>query len=234
MTNRQVLWLLSALLAPSLVAAQVPSNYYAAASDQGVKDHLRTVEAYHLKPDIRQAIQAKHYVSVWGDLDFVLRYFPNHPRALLLMSEVCHLWRDPRCNPESYFDKAIAMTPDNPTIQIAKGIYLQRGNRLDEAIESFKQALLSNPNSINAHYNLGLAYLAQKQYGLANEHAQQAYSLETSLPAGLRNKLVAAGAWKPIEFKPAEQTQRSLETAQPQQVKALPGASQADSDDGKK
>jgi hypothetical protein len=49
----------------------------------------------------------------------------------------------------------------------------------------------------NTHYNLGLAYLAQKQYQKANLHAQKAYQADFPYPA-LRDKLRQAGAWQPL------------------------------------
>ncbi len=207
MNPRQFLSLLSVLAIPGLVAAQVPSNYYAAASDRVVKDGLNAVEAYHLQKGI-DAMRRKQYYGAFSDFDFILRYFPNHPRGLLLMSELCNLWSDPRCDAEGYFNKAISMTPDNATVHIGKGNYLQRHQRFDDAIESYKQALLHNPNSTSAHYNLGLAYLAQKQYAAANEHAQHAYALGgASLPAGLRDKLVSAGAWRILDLEEAKDKQ---------------------------
>jgi tetratricopeptide (TPR) repeat protein len=61
-----------------------------------------------------------------------------------------------------------------------------------------EKALTLDPNSINAHYNLGLTYFETKQFELANEHAQRAYQLGAS-PPGLRDKLVRAKQWRPID-----------------------------------
>ena len=88
---------------------------------------------------------------------------------------------------------------DTYTIQ---GMYLQNTGRTDQAIENYKKALERNPDSLNAHYNLGLAYVSKKNFEEANRHAQQAYALGMNLP-GLRNMLTKAGAWKPLPAEPA-------------------------------
>lgn len=183
------------------------NDYYLAKSDPKLTQLLHIVEKHHMQPGLDQ-IKSRQYPQAWGSFDFILRYFPNHPRALLLMSELCEKWRNPKCNMDAYFEKGIRMSPENSGIHLTKGVYLQKSGKLNDAIESYKKALEFNPGSANAHYNLGLAYTTQKQYVLANEHAQQAYNLGIDLP-GLRNKLVAAGAWKTIETKPAEEAQQT-------------------------
>jgi tetratricopeptide (TPR) repeat protein len=176
--------------------AQTPSDYYAARLTPGTTELLKNVEGYHLEQGIGK-LRGGRPDYAWGDFDFILRYFPNHPRALMLMGDMCEAWRDPKCNMEHYLDKAIKMSPENDGVYVAKGVYLQRRKRIKEAIENYKKALEFNPGSANAHYNLGLAYVATKQYELANEHAQKAYGLGMTFP-GLQSKLVAVGAWKAL------------------------------------
>ena len=176
--------------------AQTPSNYYTALSTAGTTELLKNVEGYHLEQGI-QKLRVRQYEYAWGDFDFMLRYFPNHPRALMLMGELCEAWRNPKCNMEHYLGKAIRISPENDSVYVAQGVYLQRRNKLKEAIESYKKALEFNVGSANAHYNLGLAYVATRQYELANEHAQKAYRMGMTFP-GLQSKLVAVGAWKAI------------------------------------
>lgn len=198
-------------LAPALAAAQATNNdYYNARASQPSSELLTTVEKYHLQQGIDK-MRARLWQAAWGDLHFILNYFPNHPRALLLMAEVCQKWRNPKCNMGEYFEKAIQVSPSNAGIHLTMGVYLQKQGKLSEAIESYKKSLEINPDSANTHYNLGLAYAAQKQNALANEHAQKAYSMG-QMPPGLRSKLEAVGAWKTIETKPVAEAQKSGET----------------------
>jgi tetratricopeptide (TPR) repeat protein len=207
----RILCTLIALLGAGGLFAQAPSDYYNARATPESARLLTNVETFHLKQGMDQ-MRLRHYAAAWGDFDFMLRYFPNHPRALLLMADLCEAWRNPKCSIDEYFEKAIQVSPNNASIHLTKGVYLQKRGKLNEAIESYKKSIEFNPSSANAHYNLGLAYVASKQNTLANEHAQQAYALGLALP-GLRNKLVAVGAWRTIEPKPATETQEPAEPA---------------------
>jgi tetratricopeptide (TPR) repeat protein len=134
----------------------------------------------------------------------MLNAFPNHPQALLLMIQLCAQWKTPVCADDlaGRFDRAVAVNPRAPGTFIVYGIYQQRKGAYGEAIKSYKRALELDPDSVNAHYNLGLAYFDAKQYDLANVHAQQAYRLGAPLP-GLRDKLKKAGRWNPDVPPPA-------------------------------
>ena len=215
MFNRHALLVAIMALAPVLAAAQTHNNdYYQALNPQEKTLHelLLAVEKYH-EPVAIDRIHTKFYSAAWSEINFILNYFPNHPRALLLMGQVCELWRDPKCNMETYFRNAIQRTPMNERVHLTEGVYFQKKGRLNEAIESYKTSLRINPDSANAHYNLGLCYVAQKQFKLANEHAQKAYALGIDLP-GLRNKLEAAGAWQYGEPKPTAEATAPVESAQ--------------------
>lgn len=220
---RRILFAAVMALAPVLVAAQATDNdYYQARATPQTTELLTAVEKYHLQPGIDK-MRSKFYSAAWGDFNFILNYFPNHPRALMLMAELCDLWRNPKCNMGPHFDKALQRTPESEGLHLTKGAYLQKRGRLDEAIESYKRSLAINPSSAYAHYNLGLAYAAKKQFSIANEHAQQAYELG-DMPAGLREKLLAARAWKPGEKKPVMKENASDE--------AVPAKADADSAHG--
>ncbi len=209
---RRILFATAMTLVSTLVAAQAMDNdYYQARATPQTTELLSAVEKYHLQPALDK-MHSKFYSAAWGDLNFILNYFPNHPRALLLMAQLCDLWRNPKCNMGPHFDKALQRTPESEGLHLTKGAYLQKRGRLDEAIESYKKSLAINPSSAYAHYNLGLAYAAKKQFNVANEHAQQAYELG-DMPPGLREKLMAARAWKPAEKKPAANEKAGDETA---------------------
>ncbi len=217
----RLLYIFLFMLLAGNVAAQTQNDYYAAKLDTTVAQLLHNVEQYHIQPGLDQ-FKNKRYGAAWQDFDFILRYFPNHPRALLLMAELCQVYRAPQCNAEAYFDKALRMNPNNAGTYLLKGLHQQKLGKLDDAIASYKKSLEIDPDSVNAHYNLGLAYIVQKQFVLANEHAQHAYASSQGLPPGLQNKLVAAGAWKPIEIKTTEQPSLPAEVSKSQPAEANP------------
>jgi tetratricopeptide (TPR) repeat protein len=171
-------------------------DYYAPGTGQSAHDIFKNVELYHLGAGYEE-LAHKRYDAALAHAEFMLRYFPNHPKALSLLSELCMRWQSPQCNTQEWFERAVARNPSAPVTYTLQGIALHRMKRYPQAVESYKKALELDPASLNSHYNLGLTYLELKQYELANEHAQKAYALGAPFP-GLRDKLKKAGFWKPV------------------------------------
>jgi tetratricopeptide (TPR) repeat protein len=187
---------------PSLGQGTGNKDYFHANEDHDTAQALRNVEQYHLGPGVAK-MKAGQYSFAHEDFAFMLGYFPNHPQALALMSELCDLkWKDFRkdflCEMEPRFAMAIAINPNASQTFLVYGLHLQRVNRLPQAIESYKKSIALYPESANAHYNLGLAYFDTKQFDLANRHANLSYALGMRLP-GLRDKLTRAGQWKALD-----------------------------------
>ncbi len=183
--------------APAVCAQKTDNDYYTN-TDAAL---LRSVETYHV---IRAEgeIRSKYYAPARADLDFTLRYFPNHPRGLLLMVQLCSEYKQQGCNLDLIFEKAIAVNPGAVGTYIAQGVYLHRVKRYSDAIKSYQRALEIDHDSMSAHYNIALAYLELKEYGRANEHAQRAYALGAPVP-GLRERLRHLGQWRPAEAPPS-------------------------------
>lgn len=208
-------WVAGVTLTAALVLAQPFASaqegnrdYYAPRTTGNDRALFKNVEQYHLQPGIDEMRKGRNGAAL-AHYEFILRYYPNHPRVLMLMSEMCSKWKVPACNAEKWFQMGIARNPRIAMTHLAYGVHLQRTNRLAEAIESYKNALAIDPSSMNAHYNLALAYFAQKQYALANQHAQASYELGAALP-GLRDKLTSVGQWQPVSPELIKQlTERS-------------------------
>lgn len=201
-----LLWAIGivAPLVAGFAGAQAMDNDYYTTTDITL---LRTVERYHVVP-AQEKIRTKFYSAARGDLDFVLRYFPNHPKGLLLLAQMCADGVTQHCDLDFVFEKAIATNPNVAGTYVTQGVYLHRVKRYREAIASYQRALAIDPNSLNGHYNLGLAYLETKQYDLANQEAQRAYALGAPFP-GLRDRLKQSGQWKPVAASPAPQPDSS-------------------------
>lgn len=164
--------------------------------DPSARKLLGLVEQYHLNQGIA-AMNKGGLNYALGDFDFILNRFPNHPRVLLLVSELALRMKAP-AKADLYFRKAIELYPETAATYAVYGIFLQKTGQLGRAIESYKTSLELDSASPGTHYNLGLAYFEKKQFDLANQHAQEAYARGFPLP-GLRDKLKRAGAWKPPE-----------------------------------
>jgi len=179
-------------------AVEANRDYYTASTNREAVQTLKNVEFYHLGL-AENEMKAKRYPNAFGDLEFILRYFPNHPQALSMIAELCDVkWKRQECDAQGWMERAIAINPAISQTWLIYGIHLQYLGRVPEAIDSYKKAIQINPSSANAHYNLGLAYFDNKQPELANQHAQFAALLGFQLP-GLRDKLTRAGQWKPLD-----------------------------------
>ncbi|HEY2863976.1 MAG TPA: tetratricopeptide repeat protein [Casimicrobiaceae bacterium] len=183
--------------APAVCAQKADNDYYTN-TDAAL---LRSVEKYHV---IRaeDEIRSKYYAPARADLDFALRYFPNHPRGLLLLVQLCSEYKQQGCDLDLIFERAIAVNPNAVGTYITQGVYLHRVKRYSDAVKSYQRALELDHDSMNAHYNIALAYLELKEYDRANEHAQRAYALGAPVP-GLRERLKHLGRWRPAEETPA-------------------------------
>lgn len=153
---------------------------------------IHTVEKHHWKQALT-AIKGMRFKTAKGELDFILRWIPNHPHALIELSKLSITMGHPEIA-IPYLDSAIKFNPQYENSHAIYGIHLFKVNRLRDSIEKFKTALAINPDSSEVHYNLGLAFIASKNYSQAKVHAEKAYSLDYPL-AGLRDKLKAIGHW---------------------------------------
>jgi len=172
------------------------NDYFAARGS----DSLLIVERYHLGP-CRQHVRDRDWARAMNECNFILRIFPNHPTALLLVSQICDQWKTGACLLDDVFERAVAINPKAAGTYVVQGIYLNRTKQYATAIQRFETALELDPDNLNAHYNLALTYLDTKQFELANQHAQRAYALGAT-PSGLRDLLQRAGYWKPVAPPP--------------------------------
>ena len=171
-------------------AAHPHWDYYLTSSHP--TGRLSSVESFHLKPAIDLLAQDKLEYA-YDELVFILLWFPNHPKALDLMTQVATRAKQPQVA-EKHFRDAFELYPDRKQTHMLYGNFLSKSGQREKAIESYKRAIELDPNYAEGHYNLGLAYYHQKKYDLANTHAQTAYSYGYPLP-GLERLLKEKKAW---------------------------------------
>jgi len=164
-------------------------------------EKLGIVENRHFTFDVEALKKGGSTGSLARDLDYTLRAFPNHHRALYAMARYQLLAKgkgDARYTIECYFDRAIRLNQDDGVVWMLHGIYLHKKHDYKEALDKYERALELIPRDETAdlHYNMGLLFVDMKQYARANEHAQLAYELKYPLP-GLRNRLKKLGYWQP-------------------------------------
>ncbi len=158
---------------------------------------LPIVEKFHFTQSV-ETLARGNTGSLVHDLDYTLRAFPNHHRALYAMLRYQLKNKGPAgagYTMECYFDRALRLTPKDGEIYVLYGIYLHRKGDYKGALEKYKKAAELLPDSGDLHYNLGLLYIDTKKYKLAKQEADKAYASHYPLP-GLKIKLRRLGFYK--------------------------------------
>ncbi len=169
---------------------------------------LNTVEPFHFTINVEMLIKADTgYLG--ADIDYTLRAFPNHHRALMSVmryGEKTKSAKPPhmRYTVACYFDRAIRFRPDDAISRMIYSIYLAKNNRTPEAIQQLDIAASGAEGKENpfTHYNLGLNYLEMKEYEKSLAQAHKAYALGF-IQTALKDKLKEAGKWTEAEIKPS-------------------------------
>lgn len=180
-----------------------PYDYYAAETRESTGTYrgglLYLVENRHFTQDVLSLTRGSTG-RLPGDLLFVLNTIPNHPQALDAYSRYEYRYRTsesfresrdhsrPGYAAECLFERAAKVFPGSAQTHIAWGVHHYRNSDLEKAEKAFLIALKLSPNSIDAHYNLGLVYVERGKLELARKHADIAYSAGYPLP-GLKRKI---------------------------------------------
>ncbi|MBC7584821.1 MAG: tetratricopeptide repeat protein [Tardiphaga sp.] len=156
------------------------------------------VESAHFTAEVENLIKG-NTGQIGGDLDYTLRAFPNHHRALASVAKLALRSKSPKDSAmkysfDCYFERAMRFTPNDDGVYAVYGTFLYKKGDVTGAVKEFQRALEIKDDNAPANYNLGLIYLQKKQYDEALKYAKKAYALDYPVP-GLKNALVAAGKW---------------------------------------
>lgn len=161
-------------------------------------DSLYLVESAHYTEEVAAGVKG-NTSTIGGDLDYTLRAFPNHVKALTTMAAVAARSKvnqlpGAKYPVECYFERAVRFKPDDGMAWGAYGKYLYGAGLEARAMPLLKKAHEMAPDNPSVNYNLGIAYFRAKQYDLAVQHAKKAYQHDFPFD-GLRNMLVGARKW---------------------------------------
>lgn len=162
------------------------------------------VEGAHFTFNVESLRRGNKQTAPGPDIDYTLRLFPNHHRALLSMMNLGLRENRPqphgsRYTVECWMVRGERWRPDDGVVKMLYGTYLLRVGRRSEALSKLDAAEKLIKDDPGASYNLGLAYFGLERYDQALSCAHKAYAQNYPLP-GLRNKLRMAGYWQ--EAKP--------------------------------
>lgn len=191
------------------------------------KDKLGVVEKFHFTPQVESLVTGSSSAEVGQDLDYTLRAFPNHHRALLAMARLGQRERTPmprgaRYAVECYFERALRFRPHDHTARLLYANYLFQNRRAPEAFGQMELVATEATDNAFTHYNLGLMYLEHQRYDRALQHAHQAYGLG-SLQPGLRQQLERLGQWQEPSAAPPAVPTAPVAPADPGPPSLAPG-----------
>jgi predicted Zn-dependent protease len=157
-------------------ANQPMYDYFDAARDPAVKQALQAVERYHMTKEVLQNIGSGKYQYALGDIDFTLRYFPNHPMGLQLLTTVASLTKN-RALAIRYFEKAIGLYPSHAITHAQYGWYFVTIGDVDNGIQKLKHAVEVDPKLTAGYVWLAQAYEKKGDSQLAREARERAKEL---------------------------------------------------------
>lgn len=169
-------------------------------TDPAERKMLDPVERHHFREDTQRLQPEATGKPPGTNLDFVLRWYPNHYPALSLMARLAD--KEKTDHPagatypaECYFKRAIRFRPDDPALHMLYGNFLVQRDRLTDAKAQYEEAERLSPDNPELAYNFGLLHFKLGNFDQSFEYAQKAYKGGMSFP-GLRDKLKESGHWK--------------------------------------
>lgn len=180
--------------------------------------NLKVVEDFHFNARVESLI-AGQSGTVAGDLDYVLRAFPNHHRALVALMKLAT--RTKELKPlganfplECYFKRALLFRPDDAVARMIYAKYLADTGRKPEAHAELDWVVkAAQDNAITLH-NAGLLYFEMGDFERALAQAQRASALGYQ-GQNLKRQLQAAGKWVEPQALAPESAASSNDTAAP-------------------
>lgn len=168
---------------------------------------LPIVEKYHFTPAVEALVRGSTTVLPGSDLDYTLRVFPNHHKALISLVRYGEKMKSPHPSGlnypvECYFDRALRFEPDDTIVRMLYARYLSKLGRPQEARQQLDRATTLAGENAFSHYNIGLIYFDFKDYDKALVQAHKAIALGFTQP-DLREQLQTVGKW----IAPAEQVE---------------------------
>ncbi len=164
------------------------------------KNLLGVVEKHHFTPRVEALVGGVTSVHVGEDIDYTLKAFPNHHRALLSLARLGKKTNSSQpvglaYAVECYFERALRFRPSDGIVRMIYARYLFQDRRAPQASQQLEQAVAAADDDPFIHYNVGLLYLEHENYALALAHAHKAYALGFAQTA-LRDRLQLLGKWK--------------------------------------
>jgi len=164
------------------------------------KYFLPVVEKAHFTASVEALIRGKTGERVEPDLDYTLRKFPNHHRALAALLRLSNTQQRVHFQHlplpvECYFERAVRFRNDDAVARMIYVRFLIVQKRLDEARSHLARVEEKGADSPLSLRNAGLLYLSMQDYDKALELAHRVMA-KGGLEEPLKGQLQAAGRWR--------------------------------------
>lgn len=162
--------------------------------------NLSMVERFHFTRDVETLRRGNTSVHPGDDIDYTLRAWPNHHRALVSMGSLVKRHFPKRApglemTADCYFDRAIRMSPNDAMAYALYATFHAWMKRKQLTIASAERAYEIGPDNKNVNYSIGVAYADIGENDKALFHARKAAELGHNA-TGLKNRLRKLGVWK--------------------------------------
>lgn len=138
---------------------------------------ISNVEKFHLSQDnFFQNFRDQWYFGALDHLQYVLSFFPNHPKALMLFSTISRIINKPTL-PLPYYQRALQYFPQHAITHFQYGKYLMNINKIDEGISALKHAVTIDSDLGIAHAALAEAYYKNGDIDQAKKEVKKAREL---------------------------------------------------------
>ncbi len=162
-------------------------------------NNLQLVESAHFTPAVEALVRGNRgYLG--SDIDYTLRAYPNHHRALVSAMRYGEKLKTPQppymtYSIECYFVRALRFRPDDAVARMLYAQFLDSKGRAAEAITHLEHVSSRAAENGLTQHNVALLHLEANRYELALRHAHRAQALG-HLGLELRARLVAVGQWR--------------------------------------
>ena len=180
------------------------------------RSKLGIVESNHFTPEIENLVRGVTG-SLGGELNYTLRAFPNHHRALVAITKYGQRLKSAQPGQLAYtiscfFERAIEFRPKDVITRMLYASYLAKAGRMADAETQLDTVRAQDADNPFTQYNLGLLYLEIGRHDRALAQAHKAMAM--GMPrTELKDQLVAKGLWQEPAAAPVADSTSAPEAA---------------------
>lgn len=174
-------------------------NHYGPFDYRIERDKAFQVEKHHFNAGVESLQRGQSGANIAGDIEYLLRVFPNHHRGLNSLMRLGLKIRSEYLeglaySVECYFERALRFQPQDAIVRMLYANYLVVHKRPSEAMQQLEVAIGLAADNPFTHFNIGLIYMDLKDYPHALVQAHRAMELGFT-KQDLKERLVVAGQW---------------------------------------